>query len=177
MVKPLGNLLAGVPGYLGASVLGDARVALIVDPNHLLRASGAVSASGERTADHAEPPRILVVDDQLAVRSLQRNILESAGFRVEAAENGRTALEVLRRDADIDLVLTDVQMPELDGFDLLRSIRADEHLSALPAIVVTSVGSPEDRQRGMEAGADAYLIKDAFDQRTLLDTVERLIGR
>src|SRR5207248_11112428 len=128
----------------------------------------------------SQAPRLLVVEDSLAVRELQRSILEAAGYRVETAYDGRNALDRLEQvDATdaFDLVLTDVDMPELDGLALTRAIRAHRLHSAVPVIVVTSRDTDADRRNGMEAGADAYMVKRGFDQQLLLDTVERLIGR
>ena len=120
---------------------------------------------------------MLVVDDQFTVRELQRSILEAAGYRVVTANDGRDALQRLTADADIDLVVTDLEMPEMGGLELLRRVRSDEALASLPVVVVTSRSGEDDRRRGLEAGADAYVTKDRFDQRAMLDTVERLIGR
>ena len=120
---------------------------------------------------------MLVVEDSLTVRELQRSILEAAGYRVETARDGREALERLGRDETIELVLTDVDMPEMNGLELTAAIRVHPTYSALPVIVVTSRGEDEDRRRGIEAGADAYMVKRGFDQQALLETVERLVGR
>jgi two-component system chemotaxis sensor kinase CheA len=178
VMKGLGPVLNHVPGYLGASILGDGRIALILDPHHLLKAKApatptvAVAATPTARAAH-----VLVVDDQFTVRELQRSILETAGYVVETARDGREALARIASGADVDLILTDVQMPEMDGFELLRSVRRQPEHAALPVVMVTSLGSDEDRARGAEEGADAYMVKDEFDQRSLLDTLERLIGR
>ena len=189
VVKPLGPVLAHVEGYLGAAVLGDGRVALILDPARL-----ATSGAAERprvqpvaprsAADRADqapaadvPPKLLVVEDSFTVREVQRSLLEAAGYRVETARDGREGLERLRGDGDIALVVTDLEMPELDGFGLLEAIRSDPDRAALPVVVVTTRAAEEDRQRGLAAGADAYVVKGSFDQGALLETIERLIGR
>lgn len=212
-VKPLGPLLADVGGYLGTAILGDGRIALLVEPASLTRgprqpvglsaasaapaavaasgqapAPGAAAASGQAPAPAAAVasgqalapagvPKILVVEDSFTVRELQRSILEAAGYPVVTARDGRDALATLGRDAEIALVLTDLDMPELDGLELTRAIRADAARSSLPVVVVTSRGSDEDRRQGIEAGADAYMAKRSFDQQALLATVERLVGR
>jgi two-component system chemotaxis sensor kinase CheA len=182
VVKSLGPLLRSVSTYLGAAILGDGRIALLVDPVALVQAAHrrrpASSQSGSvRSVTTTHPtPKILVVEDSLAVRELQRGILESAGYLVETARDGREALDRLERDEAIDLVLTDVDMPELDGITLTETIRADPARSSLPVVIVTSRGEDEDRRRGIEAGADAYMVKHSFDQKALIETVERLIG-
>jgi len=185
VVKGLGPLLSSVTTYLGAAILGDGRIALLVDPTALIhgvaaRRVGPVRAAAAPTAvtrDVTGVPRVLVVEDSLAVRELQRSILEAAGYTVETARDGREALDRLDRDDAIDLVVTDVDMPELDGFALTAAIRSHARHSALPVMVVTSRGEEDDRRRGIEAGADAYMVKRGFDQQVLLETVERLIGR
>ena len=179
VVKPLGPLLAGLEGYLGASILGDGRIALLVEPAMLTRKSPGVP--GPTVPSAADGPaaatKILVVEDSFTVRELQRSILEAAGYSVATARDGRDALAVLDRDPAICLVITDLEMPELDGIGLTRAIRADTARSSLPVVVVTSRAAEEDRLRGIEAGADAYMAKRSFDQHALLATVERLVGR
>ncbi len=188
VAKPLGPLLAGAEGYLGASILGDGRIALLADPAMLARKprgagpgqAGRAAAALNGPAAPSGPaakPKVLVVEDSFTVRELQRSILEAAGYCVVTARDGRDALAVLDRDAAISLVLTDLEMPELDGLGLTRAIRADPARSSLPVVIVTSRGAEEDRLRGVEAGADAYMAKRSFDQQALLATVERLVGR
>jgi two-component system chemotaxis sensor kinase CheA len=180
VVKPLGSLLAGVSGYLGAAILSDGAVVLILDPAHLIRqaphaASGVpVGAAGAQAQRKA--PKVLVVDDQFTVRELQRSILSASGYRVEVACDGREALNALDTKDPFELVVTDLQMPEMDGLELLAAIRADPDRASLPVVIVTSRGSDEDRKRGAQAGADAYIVKDEFDQQALLETVRRLVG-
>jgi two-component system chemotaxis sensor kinase CheA len=176
VVKPLGPLLAGVGGYLGAAILGDGRVALLAEPAALTR--GRPDAAARPVAVRPpEAPRILVVEDSFTVRELQRSILEAAGYQVVTARDGSEALRILGRDASIALVITDLDMPELDGLGLTRAIRADPARASLPVVIVTSHGSEEDQRKGIEAGADAYMTKRSFDQQALLATVERLVGR
>jgi two-component system, chemotaxis family, sensor kinase CheA len=175
VVKSLGPLLGRRRQYLGGAILSDGRVALIVDP--AVAVAGAGASTGAPTAARADAapveaaaPKVLVVDDQFTVRELQRSILEAAG-------DGVAALQQLGGAADIDLVVTDLEMPEMGGLELLRRVRGEPETASLPVVVVTSLAGEEDQRRGLEAGADAYVTKDRFDQRALLDTVERLIGR
>jgi two-component system chemotaxis sensor kinase CheA len=180
VVKSLGPLLSSLSTYLGAAILGDGRIALLVDPAALVRASAERrSAVASPVVSAGEPirPRVLVVEDSLTIRELQRSILEAAGYRVQTARDGRDALTHLDGDASIDLVVTDVEMPEMDGIELTRAIRAHSTRSALPVVIVTSLGDDDHRQRGIDAGADAYMVKRSFDQHDLLETVERLVGR
>jgi two-component system chemotaxis sensor kinase CheA len=181
VVKPLGTMLSAVAGYLGAAILGDGDIVLIIDPAHVLRNAGHLTrARTPAPAPAAVPeaaPRVLVVDDQFIVRELERSILDAAGYRVQTACDGREALRAISDGGAFDLVVTDLQMPELDGLGLLTKIRADPEHAMLPVVIVTTQGGEEDRRRGAEAGADAYIVKDEFDQGALLETVGRLIGR
>ena len=177
VVKPLGPLFGGVSGYLGAAILGDGRIALLVEPAMLTRGRQRVRGAVPLAVGPAVLPKVLVVEDSFTVRELQRSILEAAGYPVVTARDGREALGILERDSQIALVMTDFEMPELDGLELTRAIRADGALSSLPVIIITSRGSEDDQHRGIEAGADAYMVKRSFDQQALLATVERLVGR
>ena len=118
---------------------------------------------------------MLVVDDALTVRELQRSILERAGFEVRTAVDGRQALAMLR-EAPADLVLTDVEMPHLDGFGLTAAIRAQPALANMPVLILSSLARDEDRQRGLDVGADGYIVKSGFDETALLTAVDRLLG-
>jgi two-component system chemotaxis sensor kinase CheA len=116
------------------------------------------------------------VEDQVVTRQMEKSILEAAGYRVITAENGLDAIQQLRQH-EVDLVVTDIHMPHMDGFILTERIRGSRETSALPVVVVTSLDREEDRLRGLQAGADAYLVKSSFDQRVLVDTIEMLLGR
>jgi two-component system chemotaxis sensor kinase CheA len=178
VAKGLGPMLSGTRGYLGAAILGDGEIALIVDPNHILRKPGQ-HARSDRVAVvpdvPVEAPRVLVVDDQFTVRELQRSILETAGYRVDTANNGVEGFARIS-DGGVDIVLTDVEMPEMDGFELLRTIREDPESGSLPVVMVTSMGGDDQKRRGAEEGADAYIVKEDYDQHALLEVIERLIG-
>jgi two-component system, chemotaxis family, sensor kinase CheA len=178
VVKPLGALLASASGYLGAAILGDGRVALLLDPTSLSLANGSTPrlAPAPVAREQRLAPKVLVVEDSFTVRELQRSILQAAGYRVEIACDGSEGLARVSADAEIDLVITDLEMPKMNGLELTRSIRARAESASLPVVIVTSLGSDDDRQAGVEAGADAYMVKSSFDQHALLDTVERLVG-
>jgi two-component system chemotaxis sensor kinase CheA len=183
VVKSLGPLLRPLSAYLGAAILGDGRIALLLDPAALAPTAGrarvVATSSSAAPSETAAPPsaRVLVVEDSLIVRELQRSILESAGYNVQTAKNGVEALDRLGRDDTIELVVTDIDMPEMNGIELTETIRAHATFSTLPVVIVTSRGEEDERQRGIDAGADAYMVKHGFDQQVLLDTVEHLIGR
>jgi two-component system chemotaxis sensor kinase CheA len=176
VVKSLGPLLAGVPGYLGAAILDDGGIALLLDPAHLVRAAEAAPRVGPPADDPAPrpAPMILVVDDQFTVRELERTILEAAGYRVRTAEDGRAALALLEREPEIACVVSDIEMPLMGGLELLEAIRARPEHAALPVVIVTSRDDDEALQRGADAGADAWVVKSQFEQQALLETVGRL---
>lgn len=179
VVKSLGPLLSAVTGYLGAAILGDGRIALLLDPGSLVRGPRAKQprpAAAPAIEQHGEHPKVLVVEDSFTVRELQRSILEAAGYRVVTARDGREALERLDEDPDIGLVVTDIEMPEVDGIELVRAIRSDERHAELPVVIVTTRGEEDDRRAGLAAGADAYMAKRSFDQQALLDTIGQLVG-
>jgi two-component system chemotaxis sensor kinase CheA len=178
VVKPLGPLLADLPAYLGGTVMPDGAIALLLDPAHLVRGAGGGPAPPRRPASvPAAPPKVLVVDDQLTVRELQRTILASAGYRVCVAQDGHEALATLDRERDVACVITDIDMPGLDGFGVLEGVRARPAFASLPVVVVSSRDDERARRRGAEAGADAWVLKGRFDQASLLGTVGRLVDR
>jgi two-component system chemotaxis sensor kinase CheA len=179
VVKDLGPLLDSVTGYLGGAILGDGRVALLLDPASVTSARTRTRQSEVLEPALVEPGAsrtLLVVEDSFMVRELQRSILEASGYRVVTAKHGLEALERLASNSEIDLVVTDVDMPEMDGLTLTEAIRASADWRSLPIVIVTSRASDEDRRRGVKAGADAYMVKDSFDQHALLETVARMVG-
>ena len=117
---------------------------------------------------------MLVAEDSITARTLLKNILESAGYRTTTAVDGVDALTLLRTNA-IDLVVSDVDMPRMNGFELTSRIRASREFADLPVVLVTSLDSRDDRERGIDAGANAYIVKSNFDQSNLLDVIKRLI--
>lgn len=179
LVKPLGQPLLRVRNITGATVLGSGKTVLILNPTDLIHfAPGVASSVGPRvdTAPRELTPRksVLIVEDSITSRMLLKNILESAGYRVKTAFDGMDAMTILKMEA-FDGVVSDVDMPRLNGFHLTEKIRNDPHLSTLPVILVTALGTPADREKGVEAGANAYIVKSRFDQSDLLDAVRRLV--
>jgi two-component system chemotaxis sensor kinase CheA len=151
---------------------------MLLDPLTLARGDRRSPAQPRPSPNGDAPsPKVLVVEDSFTVRELQRSILQAAGYRVETARDGREGLDRLLADDEIALVVTDVEMPELDGFELTRAIRADKARGSTPVVILTSRADEDDRRRGLEAGADAYMVKRSFEQQALLETVERLVGR
>jgi two-component system, chemotaxis family, sensor kinase CheA len=119
------------------------------------------------------PPRVLVVDDAATTRAMERGLLEMAGYRVTVAGDGLEAWETLAR-TDFDLVVSDVDMPRLDGFELTARIRADARLAELPVILVSALEARADKERGIAVGANAYVVKSSFEQSNLLAIIRRL---
>ena len=119
--------------------------------------------------------RVLVVDDSITTRTLERNILFNAGFQVLVASDGEEAFAMAQSET-LHAVVSDVDMPKMAGFELTRRIKGDERLKSVPVVLVTSLHNQEDRIRGLDAGADAYITKGTFDQDELLATIERLVS-
>ena len=166
--------------FTGAALLGNGDIVPILDVNALFELASRAPSTGTAPALSRRPAprvsRVLVVDDSLVAGELQKNILVAAGYQSEIASDGIEALDALRHK-DWDLVVADVDMPRMTGFELTERIRADEEFRDIPVIIVTSRDTVDDRRRGFEVGADAYVLKREFDQTQLLDTVRRLIGR
>jgi two-component system chemotaxis sensor kinase CheA len=177
-VKPLGSPLLHVRNVEGAALLATGEPVVVLNAADLLKsARGApvLKQSPEEQTDRPAPrPHILVVDDSITTRTLEKNILEAAGYRVTTAIDGLQALDKLEDDT-IELMVLDIQMPHLDGFTLTEQLRESAKYRSFPIVLVTSLESPEDRERGMVAGADAYIVKRGFDQAELLAAIERLL--
>jgi two-component system chemotaxis sensor kinase CheA len=119
---------------------------------------------------------ILVVDDSMNTREIEKSILEAYGYKVTIAGDGEEALK-MAGEAKYDLVITDVEMPRLDGFSLTERLRSDAYYRDVPIIIVTSRESDQDKRRGIAVGANAYIVKGSFDQSNLVETVHNLVGK
>ncbi|HEU5100633.1 MAG TPA: hybrid sensor histidine kinase/response regulator [Roseiflexaceae bacterium] len=177
VVKPLGPLLEKQRRFSGAIQMGDGRLVLLLNPVALAQAARgmALMTTLVKHDDARRHSRLLVADDSFTTRELIRTILQSAGYDVTTAVDGFDALDKLRA-ATYDLVVSDVEMPRVDGFQLTSRIRNDLGLTELPVIIVTSLASESHRRRGLEVGAQAYIVKSQFNQSNLLDTVQQLLG-
>jgi two-component system chemotaxis sensor kinase CheA len=179
LVKSLGRQLSRVRNVAGATVLGSGKPVPILDVPDLLRSAVRLAAApaargAEKAQIEAKTKSILVAEDSVTSRALLKNILESAGYEVSTAVDGTDAFSRLKVDP-FDLIVSDVEMPRMNGFDLAARIRADKALAELPIVLVTALESREDRERGIDVGANAYIVKSSFDQSNLLDVVRRLI--
>jgi two-component system chemotaxis sensor kinase CheA len=173
VLKPAGARLRRAAFVAGAIILSNGEVALVLSVADLIDALRPA-----RPRATGRPPerrqRLLVVDDSITTRQLERTILESAGYEVALAVDGQDAWEQLSSGEGFDLVVSDLEMPKLDGFQLVARIRSSRKLAKLPIILVTALASDDDRQRALRLGANAYLTKMAFDQQNLLESIEQL---
>jgi len=180
VVKDLGPFLGRLPLVSGATIDGDGSVVFLVDLRELGIDAGAAVVPIQPTETDAvvaqDRPLVLVVEDSVGVRELERVILQGAGYEVITAVDGADGAAKLG-DRPADLVLTDVEMPGMDGFELTRAIRRTRGWEHVPVVIMTSRGSEHDQKAGMDAGASAYLLKTEFDQDQLVETVRRLVGR
>jgi len=173
LLRPIPAFAGVDPVVAGAALDAEGNPQLVLDPAALVLAAGAKQASSIQEA----PPRtpvVLVIDDSLTTRMLEQSILETAGYEVHVATSAEEALEKARTE-DYDLFVVDVEMPGMDGFEFVARTRSTPALSDVPCILVTSRNSPQDKKRGEEAGARAYVVKSEFDQAQLLQTIRRLI--
>jgi two-component system chemotaxis sensor kinase CheA len=162
----------------GGILLDDGQVALVVQPSELLDAT-----QSRRTCQHplsspaveqVGPAKVLIVDDSFTTRTLEKNILEAQGYEVSVAIDGVEALSQLRQQK-FALVISDIEMPRMDGFVLLEQMKADRRLASTPVILVTSRDRQEDQQHGLDLGANAYIVKRKFDHQELLKTIRQVL--
>jgi len=175
-VRPLPELAPAAPVIGGVSMDLDGNPRLVLDAHGLIAETlrGGDMAGSAPAAPVTRRLPILVIDDSLTTRMLERSILESAGYEVELAGSGEEGLAKARA-GEFALYLTDIDMPGIDGFTFVAETRADPALRHVPAILVSSRASAEDRQRGTQAGASAYVVKGEFNQEELLAHIRRLV--
>jgi two-component system, chemotaxis family, sensor kinase CheA len=179
LVKRLGPQLQRVRNIAGATVLGTGHVVPVLNVLDLVKSAIQSSATGKNLAatpvetEEVGGKSVLVVEDSITARMLLKNLLEAAGYRVRTAVDGVDALAQLRSGA-VDVVVSDVDMPRLNGFDLTMQLRGDTKFADVPVVLVTGLESREDRERGLAVGANAYLVKSRFDQSDLLEVLRRL---
>jgi two-component system chemotaxis sensor kinase CheA len=154
--------------------LGDGSLVLLLNPA-VLTQEGAQRPPPAPAPLPQQRRRLLVVDDSFTTRELIRSILASAGYDVQVAVDGADALDKLRA-RPYDLVVSDVEMPRVDGLTLTTQIRSDPQLDSLPVVLITSLASDAHRRRGLEAGAQAYIVKSQFNQDGLLEVIQQLLG-
>jgi two-component system, chemotaxis family, sensor kinase CheA len=179
VVKALNKLLKSVPNISGASILGSGEICLVLNPLDLFLAAGGKIVSAERklslTAEY-QPPSILLVEDSIPIRTQVQRILADAGYVVTAAVDGLDGFNKLQ-SGTFDAIVSDVEMPNMTGLEMTERIREIAAHQDLPIVLVTTLAKEEHRQRGLQAGASAYLTKGDFDQSLLLNTLRTLITR
>ncbi len=183
VIKALPGALRGNPLVAGVVVTGRNEVASVLHAPALLTAARAVRgvslSAGDPSATASPgaraPWRVLVVDDSLNTREIEKDVLEAHGYRVTLAEDGADGLAKALAE-EFDAVLTDVEMPHMDGFTLTARLREEERYRHRPILIITSREKEEDKRRGMQVGADAYIVKGDFDQHNLIDTLRALLG-
>jgi two-component system chemotaxis sensor kinase CheA len=178
LIQELGMPCPATGNISGGALLREGTVFVVLNPAGLVASCAGTSAAPvPRKAQAQAPaiaPGILVVDDSITSRSLERSILEAHGYRVRVAVDGLEALELLHTEK-ADLIITDIQMPRLDGFGLVEALKADPGLKGIPVIIVSSLEQREDQERGLLLGADAYVVKRKFDQTELLEAIRQMI--
>jgi two-component system chemotaxis sensor kinase CheA len=176
VIQDLGPAAPAGGKLSGGILLDDGSIAFVLSADlwetSMHREIPALSKPPERAKKAAHS--ILVVDDSLTTRTLEKSILEANGYRVNVAVDGIEALVKLRAQK-VDLVITDVQMPRMDGFGLLEAMKQDRDLAGIPVVVVTSLERREDQERGLHLGADAYIVKRKFDQGELLAAIRQIL--
>ena len=183
VVQPLDPRLGQIKDISAGALMPDGSPVLILNVDDLMRSVELLVSGGRldrvQTAEASQAgqsrKRVLVVDDSLTVRELERKLIGNAGYEVEVAIDGMDGWNAVRTQP-FDLVVTDIDMPRLDGIELVRLIKNDPRLKAIPVMIVSYKDRPEDRNRGLEAGADYYLTKGSFHDETLLNSVTDLIG-
>lgn len=178
LTKPLGSPLRRVRNVSGLAILGSGEICAVLNPADLLRSARKLAVAPTpgklARAKSTVKPCILLVEDTMLVRVMEKRILEDAGYEVVAAVDGMDALSALGQ-RPFAAVVSDITMPNMDGLTLTARIRQEPHYKDLPVVLVTSLSSDEDKRRGLEVGANAYIPKPTFDQRVLLDILQRLI--
>ncbi|MHB1389933.1 MAG: hybrid sensor histidine kinase/response regulator [Thermoleophilia bacterium] len=182
VIKSPGELLSRLPFVAGVTVLGSGEAVVVANVIEILKQAKRGDISIHATVPSAQLIQeerkrlVLVVDDSLVVRELQKNILEAAGYEVDTAVDGEDALEHLAQHRPFDCVVTDIEMPRMNGYDLTTAIRHKDEIKEIPVVMVTSRSSDDDKKKGMDAGANAYVVKGSFDQQGLLSTIQRLVA-
>lgn len=179
VIKRLPPPLNAVPNISGATLTGRGEIVMVLQADELveraLRLDGPVLLPQvEATQEKPYLANILVCDDSITTRTMQKNLLESKGYRVTLATDGQMGWELVQ-DGDFDVVVTDIEMPRMNGFELTDHIRKSEDHAELPVIIVSSLAREEDRLRGMQVGADAYIVKGEFESQVMLDALSQLI--
>lgn len=176
VVRPLGSQLRRIRRIAGAAILGDGSLAVVLDPPELIQESLRFSAIGtSQPIKDVASPMVLVVEDSVTSRTFLQMLLEREGYRVTTANDGMDAFAILK-DHNVDIVVSDVDMPRMNGFVLTEKIRGDSRLQTLPVVLVTSLDSADDQKHGVAVGADAYIVKSSFERSIILGAIRDLLA-
>jgi chemosensory pili system protein ChpA (sensor histidine kinase/response regulator) len=176
VIKPLGKLLRNVPDILGATILGDGSVVPVLDLVHLLKRKPAKAKKAKTTVTKPQAQiTVLIVDDSPSVRQVNSNLVKNAGWQPILARDGLEALEVLQAFRELpDIILTDVEMPRMDGYELLASLKRQEIWKSIPVIMITSRAGEKHRQKAFDLGVSEYLSKP-YEEADLIEKVLDLV--
>lgn len=179
IIKPLPEPLPEIPCIAGGTLLESNQIIIVLNANDIIKASLHANNTRRLVIESDKKlsrpkPHILVVDDSITTRTLEKNILENKNYQVTVAVNGQEAWEILQKQK-FSLLITDVMMPVMDGFTLTENVKKSKTLKNLPVIIVTSLGNDAEKKRGIEVGADAYIIKNEFESGALLEVVSQLV--
>lgn len=181
LIKDLGSQLPHVKNIYGATISGSGKVVIVLNSNELIINSSEYKSINDRPTfetdlgeNSSTAKRVLIAEDSITIRSMLKNFVENAGYEVMVAVDGLEAFNLLKRNS-FDLVVSDIEMPRMNGFELTQRIREDYDLKNLPVILVTALESKEDQKKGLDAGANAYIVKSSFEKSNLTDTIKRLI--
>lgn len=176
VLKPQSKLLKRIRNITGATILGNGEICMVLNPQDFLQATqGMDDLTLSEHLHEAVTSKVLLVEDSIPIRTQMKRILQGAGYDVTAAVDGQEGLEKLQADR-FDAVVSDVEMPNLTGLEMTAQIRQRQEYQQLPIVLVTTLAKEEDKRRGQEAGANAYLTKGDFDQTLLIETLRRLIA-
>jgi two-component system chemotaxis sensor kinase CheA len=177
VIKPFSYPLFNVPFAVGMAVLGNGELLTVLNASDLIETAFASQSSLKMEAEsvYGVAKKVLVIDDSTTSRTLEKNILEQQGFQVTALANGLAAWQELQKNAQYDLIVTDVEMPLLNGFELVEKIKNHAATCHIPTIIVSSLNNEQDKRRGVQVGADAYITKDSFDSQRLLTIIYQLL--
>lgn len=180
IVKNLGAQLKHINNIAGATMLGDSNIVPVIEVGELIKnaiknqKASSFETTNANEADDNQKKRILIVEDSITVRNMLRSMVEAAGFEVKTAVDGLEGFNFAKNES-FDLVVTDIEMPHMSGFELTKEIRADKELADVPVILVTTLDSEQDKRKGMDAGANAYIVKSNFEKSNLVGTINSLI--
>lgn len=178
VIKSFGKYLSNIPFIAGAAALSAEDGALVLNVPDFFSKPFSLSVAEpvfhkKNEVSQKKQKRILLVEDSITTRELEKSILESCGYQVRIATDGMEGLK-MAGESEVDIIVTDVEMPRMNGFQMIQKIKENKRLKDLPVIIVTSLEKEEEKKKGMEVGADAYIVKASFDQSNLINTIESL---